>query len=126
MKAQRDATVGALLEQVLNKCRLINNNVCLRCEEITMELKKISSQKKVLQHELKLRMERIGTDLEMLQLEVGAFQSESTNLADQAEYGSMAQALQGRIAALDEEVVAANEEQALYGWKPTSTQALRS
>lgn len=79
----------------------------------------ISSQKKVLQHELKLRMERIGTDLEMLQLEVGAFQSESTNLADQAEYGSMAQALQGRIAALDEEVVAANEEQALYGWKPT-------
>jgi dynein heavy chain len=79
----------------------------------------IRAQKESLQRRLKARVEKIDSDLELLQLEVAKFQSDSTNLADQAEYGSLAQALQARISALEEEVADANEEQALYGWKAT-------
>lgn len=76
------------------------------------------SQKEIFQKALKDRVGRIGTDLELLRQEVAKFKEDTVDVAEQAEYGSMAKSLQGRIAAVEEELQSANEEQGLYHWKP--------
>lgn len=43
MRDRRDKTFAAILQQVLHKSKTVNDNVCMRCEKMTLELNKVGS-----------------------------------------------------------------------------------